>query len=147
MVSTATGAAIAAGGRTWAVLGDLALVHDLGGLAAARRTEELRLVILDNGGGGIFHFLPQAKELPGDEFEALLGTPANIDPADALRMFGFTVEEPATPDKLTGGADGRRARHRRPHRPASQPRAAPRAGRRRRDGTCLPRGPSWRLTY
>ena len=132
LVSTATGAAVAAGGRTWAVLGDLALVHDLGGLAAARRAPELRLVVLDNGGGGIFHFLPQAEQLGGDEFEALLGTPADVDPAAALRLFGLTVEEPGEPGGAGGGARGDGARGRGAHRPAPQRRAAPRAGRRRR---------------
>ena len=45
------------------MLGDLALAHDVSGLAVAARPESLRLIVVDNGGGGIFHFLPQAEVL------------------------------------------------------------------------------------
>jgi 2-succinyl-5-enolpyruvyl-6-hydroxy-3-cyclohexene-1-carboxylate synthase len=106
LVSTASGIAEGNGGRTWAVLGDLALFHDLGGLAAARGAESLRLVVLDNGGGGIFHFLPQADALPEDEFEALLGTPAGLDPAAAAELFGLSVASPSTPDELAEALAG-----------------------------------------
>ena len=90
LVSTAAGLA-ADGVRTWAVLGDLALVHDLGGLARVARAKDLRLVVLDNGGGGIFHFLPQADVIGDEEFEALLGTPSEIDIRRAAELFGLEV--------------------------------------------------------
>jgi 2-succinyl-5-enolpyruvyl-6-hydroxy-3-cyclohexene-1-carboxylate synthase len=100
LVSTAAGLAAGSGSRTWAVLGDLALFHDLGGLAAVRHAPELRLIVIDNAGGGIFHFLPQAEAMPEAEFEALLGTPAGRDPADAARLFDLTVAVPETRDEL-----------------------------------------------
>ncbi len=65
LVSTAAGLSAGSGSRTWAVVGDLALFHDLGGLAAARATPDLRLIVIDNSGGGIFHFLPQAEAHAG----------------------------------------------------------------------------------
>jgi 2-succinyl-5-enolpyruvyl-6-hydroxy-3-cyclohexene-1-carboxylate synthase len=97
--STASGIA-STGGRTWAVLGDLALFHDLGGLTAAREQENLRLLVLDNAGGGIFHFLPQAEAMPEEEFEALLGTPSRVQPAAALELFGLDPAMPETPAQL-----------------------------------------------
>jgi 2-succinyl-5-enolpyruvyl-6-hydroxy-3-cyclohexene-1-carboxylate synthase len=100
LVSTSAGLAAGSGSRTWAVLGDLALFHDLGGLAAVEHVPELRLIVIDNSGGGIFHFLPQAEAMPEDEFEALLGTPAGRDPADAARLFDLTVATPETPAAL-----------------------------------------------
>ena len=100
LVSTATGLSVQAGARTWAVLGDLALFHDIGGLAAARRAAELRLIVVDNSGGGIFHFLPQAELMPEAEFEALLGTPAGLDPAAAAKLYGLSVSVPETPGEL-----------------------------------------------
>jgi 2-succinyl-5-enolpyruvyl-6-hydroxy-3-cyclohexene-1-carboxylate synthase len=106
LVSSASGITAASGSRTWAVLGDLALFHDLGGLAAARAVEKLRLLILDNGGGGIFHFLPQAQHLPTEEFEALLGTPSGLDPAAAAEFFGLSVDAPASPAELTEALAG-----------------------------------------
>jgi 2-succinyl-5-enolpyruvyl-6-hydroxy-3-cyclohexene-1-carboxylate synthase len=107
LVSTSAGLAAGTGIRTWAVLGDLALFHDIGGLAALRHAPELRLIVIDNSGGGIFHFLPQAEAMPEAEFEVLLGTPAGRDPADAARLFDLGVEIPETPaelDEALGGA-------------------------------------------
>ncbi len=100
LVSTSAGLAAGSGARTWAVLGDLALFHDLGGLAAARDVPDLRLIAIDNSGGGIFHFLPQAEALPEGEFEALLGTPAGLEPAQAGKLFGLSTAIPATPADL-----------------------------------------------
>jgi 2-succinyl-5-enolpyruvyl-6-hydroxy-3-cyclohexene-1-carboxylate synthase len=100
LVSTSAGLAAGGGSRTWAVLGDLALFHDLGGLAAARDLPDLRFIVIDNSGGGIFHFLPQAEAMPEDEFEALLGTPAGLDPAGAAQLFGLSLATPATPAEL-----------------------------------------------
>jgi 2-succinyl-5-enolpyruvyl-6-hydroxy-3-cyclohexene-1-carboxylate synthase len=106
LVSTAAGLARGSGARTWAVLGDLALFHDLGGLAAARREPELRLIVIDNSGGGIFHFLPQAEALPDGEFEALLGTPSDLEPEKAGELFGLGVAVPSTPGELDGALAG-----------------------------------------
>jgi 2-succinyl-5-enolpyruvyl-6-hydroxy-3-cyclohexene-1-carboxylate synthase len=100
LVSTSAGLAAGSGARTWAVLGDLALIHDLGGLAAVRHASELRLIVIDNSGGGIFHFLPQAEAMDEPEFEALLGTPSGLDPAAAAKLFGLNVCIPETPAEL-----------------------------------------------
>ena len=100
LISTAAGAAAASGARTWAVLGDLAFAHDLGGLAVAREIPNLRLLVLDNGGGGIFHFLPQADAVPEPEFEALLGTPSGLDLRRAAELFGLSVVVAQNPAEL-----------------------------------------------
>ncbi len=89
LVSSGIGAAAASGRPVTIVLGDLALVHDLGGLLALRNTETpVRIVVIDNGGGGIFHFLPQAELLDDKEFEALLGTPSGVEPWQVAALFG-----------------------------------------------------------
>ena len=99
LVSTAAG--LAAGGeRTWAVLGDLALAHDVGGLAVASRRENLRLLVVDNRGGGIFHFLPQAEILEEAEFESLLGTPSGLRIEDAAKLYGLDAVAPENPAEL-----------------------------------------------
>ena len=79
VVSTALGAAL--GGRpTVALVGDIAFVHDANALVGlARRDADLRIVVVDNDGGGIFSFLPQATELAPELFERLLGTPHGTD--------------------------------------------------------------------
>jgi 2-succinyl-5-enolpyruvyl-6-hydroxy-3-cyclohexene-1-carboxylate synthase len=100
LVSTSAGLAAGRGSRTWAVLGDLAVFHDIGGLAALRHAPELRLIVIDNSGGGIFHFLPQAEAMPEDEFEALLGTPSGLRPEDAAALFGLGVATPGSPSEF-----------------------------------------------
>jgi len=81
VTSTALGVALARGGRpTAALLGDLALLHDGSGLSGiAARACSLALVVVDNHGGGIFSFLPQAAQLPPERFEQLFGTPQAVD--------------------------------------------------------------------
>jgi 2-succinyl-5-enolpyruvyl-6-hydroxy-3-cyclohexene-1-carboxylate synthase len=106
LVSTAAGLATGTGARTWAVIGDLALFHDLNGLSAARNVPDLRLIVIDNSGGGIFHFLPQAAAMPESEFEQLLGTPTGLDPAAAAELFGLTVEAPSGPAELEAALAG-----------------------------------------
>jgi 2-succinyl-5-enolpyruvyl-6-hydroxy-3-cyclohexene-1-carboxylate synthase len=79
VVSTAAGVALT-GASTVALVGDLAFVHDTNGLlGAADRDLELTVVVVDNRGGGIFSFLPQAGILPGRTFEQLFGTPHDVD--------------------------------------------------------------------
>jgi len=88
LVSSGIGAARASGRPTTIVTGDLGLLHDLGALAALREVSTpVRIVVIDNSGGGIFHFLPQEGALPENEFEALLGTPHGIDAAKAAALF------------------------------------------------------------
>lgn len=88
LVSSGIGAAHASGRPTTIVTGDLGLLHDLGGLAALREVATpVRIVVIDNDGGGIFHFLPQEQALATKEFEALLGTPRGVDAAKAAALF------------------------------------------------------------
>src|SRR5437764_5372038 len=59
-VSSAFGVA-ATGAPAVLLIGDVALAHDIGGLLSASRLGlDLTLVLIDNGGGGIFDFLPVA---------------------------------------------------------------------------------------
>jgi 2-succinyl-5-enolpyruvyl-6-hydroxy-3-cyclohexene-1-carboxylate synthase len=88
LISSGIGAARAGGRPTTIVSGDLGLLHDLGGLAALRDVSTpVRIVVIDNDGGGIFHFLPQEAALDSEEFEVLLGTPRGIDAAKAAALF------------------------------------------------------------
>ena len=89
-VSTAFGVA-ASGAKTVLLIGDVALAHDIGGLLAARRLGlELTIVLLNNDGGGIFHFLPVARE--GADFEEHVATPHGLDFAHAAALYGLAHE-------------------------------------------------------
>lgn len=59
IISTAVGASLATGKRVTALVGDVALLHDANGLASLREPDaRVVLVVVNNDGGGIFHFLP-----------------------------------------------------------------------------------------
>jgi 2-succinyl-5-enolpyruvyl-6-hydroxy-3-cyclohexene-1-carboxylate synthase len=77
-VSTAMGIAIARQQPTFALCGDLSLLHDQNGLLLHEPHEvDLTFVVVNNDGGGIFSFLPQARLT--DHFEELFGTPHGLD--------------------------------------------------------------------
>lgn len=86
-ISFASGIAAATKTPTLLVLGDLAFIHDLNGLMAATRyAPDLTLLLLNNDGGGIFHFLPAYEA--SEHFEAVQGTPHGLHLAAAREMFG-----------------------------------------------------------
>lgn len=98
VVSTALGIA-ASGRRTLALLGDLAFLHDVSGLVNLPDVP-CTFVVMDNAGGGIFSFLPQASALAHEEFETLFGTPPTSDVAKVARGFGLEVREASTVDEV-----------------------------------------------
>ncbi|HEV3322943.1 MAG TPA: 2-succinyl-5-enolpyruvyl-6-hydroxy-3-cyclohexene-1-carboxylic-acid synthase [Solirubrobacteraceae bacterium] len=95
-VSSAFGAAAAGPGPTVLLIGDVALAHDIGGLIAARRLElDLTIVLIDNGGGGIFDFLPVAHAPMGqtdDLYTRHIATPTGLDFALAAKLYGLEHE-------------------------------------------------------
>ena len=94
VVSTALGIAASSesGCRTVALLGDLAFLHDVSGLVNLPDVP-CTFVVVDNGGGGIFSFLPQAGSIDPGEFERLFGTPPTSDLGAVARGFGIPVHE------------------------------------------------------
>ncbi|MGQ7295337.1 2-succinyl-5-enolpyruvyl-6-hydroxy-3-cyclohexene-1-carboxylic-acid synthase [Quadrisphaera sp. KR29] len=83
-LSTAAGAALAAGAPTTALVGDLAALHDANGLLVppGEPQPDLRVVVLDDDGGGIFSGLEQGDPTHPDRarvFERLFGTPHGRD--------------------------------------------------------------------
>jgi 2-succinyl-5-enolpyruvyl-6-hydroxy-3-cyclohexene-1-carboxylate synthase len=127
LVSSAIGAALAhqavGGGPAFALLGDLAFLHDSPGLLLGpdEPRPDLCLIVVSNNGGGIFSTLEQAA-FPG-QFERVFGTPHGTDlrriaqaahvpyalleqPGDlpgALRGTGLRVVEVRT-DRAAGAA-------------------------------------------
>ncbi|NNN21394.1 MAG: 2-succinyl-5-enolpyruvyl-6-hydroxy-3-cyclohexene-1-carboxylic-acid synthase, partial [Acidimicrobiales bacterium] len=99
LISTSIGLSIAQNsidqrskGPVAALIGDLAFLHDISGLVQlsgqAGEIPPIVLVVVDNGGGGIFSFLPQAEILEKSEFEALFGTPHNHEIDEIAKGLG-----------------------------------------------------------
>ncbi len=97
LVSTAVGVAMGSGAPTAALLGDLAVLHDSNGLLGIAELElDLTFVVVDNNGGGIFSFLPQADALEPGEFETLFGTPHGVDLAELFAVHRIPTTCPTT---------------------------------------------------
>jgi 2-succinyl-5-enolpyruvyl-6-hydroxy-3-cyclohexene-1-carboxylate synthase len=103
-VSTAFGVAASGPGPTVLLTGDVALAHDIGGLLAARRLGlPLVIVLLNNDGGGIFHFLPVERE--GADFEHHVATPHGLDFAHAAALYGLGFERAEDPESFRAALD------------------------------------------
>ncbi|GAA0990400.1 2-succinyl-5-enolpyruvyl-6-hydroxy-3-cyclohexene- 1-carboxylic-acid synthase [Nocardiopsis tropica] len=108
-VSTAVGAALAHqgadGGQAYALLGDLALLHDQNGLiiGPGEPRPDLAVVVVNNDGGGIFSGLEQAGH---PDFERVFGTPhgVSMERVAAVADLPYTRLEWATdlPKALLG---------------------------------------------
>ncbi|MFD0804422.1 2-succinyl-5-enolpyruvyl-6-hydroxy-3-cyclohexene-1-carboxylate synthase, partial [Streptomonospora algeriensis] len=88
-VSAAVGAALAhrsaGGGGAFALLGDLAVLHDQNGLVLGPEEPrpDLAVVAVNNDGGGIFSGLEQAGH---PRFERLFGTPHGVSMERVAQM-------------------------------------------------------------
>ena len=103
-VSSAFGVAAAANKPVVLLVGDVALLHDIGGLLAARRLAlSLTIVLLNNDGGGIFHFLPVATQ--ADAFEEHVVTPHGVDFAQVAALYGLVYERPISPADLRAAVE------------------------------------------
>jgi 2-succinyl-5-enolpyruvyl-6-hydroxy-3-cyclohexene-1-carboxylate synthase len=112
-ISHAAGIAAASGRPTLLVTGDLAFCHDMSGLAAAvTSAPNLDILLLNNNGGGIFHFLPVHRQEDAAMFERLHGTPQNLNLAALKDVYGLDWQVVQDPRELAALADGPRKRPR-----------------------------------
>merc|ERR1719163_621965 len=87
---------------TFLLIGVQAMLHDAGSLRAVADADErrLRIVVVDNGGGGIFSFLPLASNPEGieademvseEDFETLFGATHSVDFVRLIEAHGLTA--------------------------------------------------------
>ncbi|QHC69592.1 2-succinyl-5-enolpyruvyl-6-hydroxy-3-cyclohexene-1-carboxylic-acid synthase [Rathayibacter sp. VKM Ac-2801] len=108
-ISTALGIAVAsqateqgAGGVTRAVLGDLTLLHEAGGLLLppGERRPRVQLVVVNDGGGTIFDGLEVASSSHPDAFDRVQFTPQNADLEALAHAYGWGHRRAATRGEL-----------------------------------------------
>jgi 2-succinyl-5-enolpyruvyl-6-hydroxy-3-cyclohexene-1-carboxylate synthase len=88
-ISMTLGAVAASGEAGYALVGDVAALHDLTALRSAARFDlPLTTIVLHNDGGGIFHFLPMAEHVDPVTFETALGTPHGTRFAEVAAELG-----------------------------------------------------------
>jgi 2-succinyl-5-enolpyruvyl-6-hydroxy-3-cyclohexene-1-carboxylate synthase len=109
IVSSAFGAAASADGPVVLLIGDVALAHDIGGLLAAERLElKLTIVLIDNGGGGIFDFLPISHAPMAAEHDIYarhIATPTGLDFCKAAALYGLAHERVETVPAFRGALE------------------------------------------
>ncbi len=95
VLGAAAAAAAAGDGPVVGLTGDLAFFHDLSALVWGRHEERpaALLVVVDNGGGGIFDFLDYPGVVEPQPYERLFGTPQSADVAAVATAFGIPVLE------------------------------------------------------
>lgn len=88
-------------GKGYLLVGDLALRHEIGALSnIASSGADLFLLVVDNDGGGIFSFLPQASDVDSELFERFFGTPQGGDLRSIIAGFGIDTYEVDSIDSL-----------------------------------------------
>jgi 2-succinyl-5-enolpyruvyl-6-hydroxy-3-cyclohexene-1-carboxylate synthase len=100
-ISTAMGAALA-GNAVTLLIGDVAALHDATALSeAARLDAPLRVVVVNNDGGGIFSFLPQARSefVDSESFERHWSTPHGLSLASVATAMGVRATQMETIDE------------------------------------------------
>ena len=97
IVSTSLGASFGSEEKVICLIGDVAATHDFGGiLASIRLKAEMTIVILDNGGGGIFNFLPISNAINKEQFDKYFLTPPMIPFVEVLKSLSVDVFTPQT---------------------------------------------------
>ncbi|DBA78509.1 TPA: hypothetical protein ACH3X2_007832 [Trebouxia sp. C0005] len=115
VLSTAAGFAAGLKRPTTLVVGDVSFLHDINGLNMLRTGDlqaALTVVLVNNGGGGIFSFLPIADSLPPDIFTPLWATPQNVDLAGMCRAQGIAHQRVGSLGELSPALQSAWALHR-----------------------------------
>ena len=97
-VSTAFGGAREYKGMTVVVTGDMSMTYDVGSLALSCIPDRVRLIVIDNNGGGIFRFIPTTSGL--EEREKFFCARPSLPLRDLARGYGWEYLEADNVDAL-----------------------------------------------
>lgn len=107
LLSSAAGAAASEGQRVIALTGDVAALHDANALELiGREAMPVTIVVVNNDGGGIFSFLPQAAAVETAGFDAAFATPHGRSMTELAGAFGVPARPLTSPRDLDEAMSG-----------------------------------------
>ena len=93
ILSTVAGLAMQTKARTYLLVGDLTLFHDMNGLQLLKAYQlPVTILLLNNNAGGIFSFLSQ-RSLAADDFDPLFATPLDLDFAQVAKTYELAYQK------------------------------------------------------
>ncbi|MDZ5584091.1 2-succinyl-5-enolpyruvyl-6-hydroxy-3-cyclohexene-1-carboxylic-acid synthase [Enterococcus cecorum] len=93
ILSTVAGLAMQTKARTYLLVGDLTLFHDMNGLQLLKSYQlPVTIILLNNNAGGIFSFLSQ-RSLTADDFDPLFATPLDLDFAQVAKTYELAYQK------------------------------------------------------
>lgn len=93
ILSTVAGLAMQTKARTYLLVGDLTLFHDMNGLQLLKAYQlPVTILLLNNNAGGIFSFLSQ-RSLAADDFDPLFATPLDLDFTQVAKTYELAYQK------------------------------------------------------
>lgn len=93
ILSTVAGLAMQTKERTYLLVGDLTLFHDMNGLQLLKAYQlPVTIILLNNNAGGIFSFLSQ-RSLAADDFDPLFATPLDLDFSQVAKTYELAYQK------------------------------------------------------
>lgn len=107
LISTAIGIGLGTNKRTVLLMGDIAFLHDLGGLnfGEGQTQPNLTVVVLDNNGSGIFSQLEQGADEYQEHYEKVFGTPHGKDLWVIAESLGIPAKQVTKKSELKFALD------------------------------------------
>lgn len=96
------GSAVYKGGPTLLITGDMSFSYDIGALQLEMASPLMRIIVINNSGGGIFRFIPSTSELPEEKRERYFCAPPNMDIGKVAGAFGWEYSLADSPETLAG---------------------------------------------
>ena len=111
--STAIGAAVANEKQTVLITGDISFLYDSNALWNNYIPKNLKIVLINNGGGGIFRILPGHDETP--VFNTFFETSHCLTAEHLAKMYGFEYAIASNKTTLTNGLEQMYSQNNKPY--------------------------------
>lgn len=100
-ISTALGAALVTGRVTTMITGDVGFYYDSNALWSTHVPDNLRIILINNGGGGIFRFIPGPDTTDG--METYFETKQDLRAVNLAKTFGVDYRDCSNLESLHDG--------------------------------------------